>query len=144
MKYWSGYLAAAIIGAISWALLQLGERFTTLVDMVYPYITRTAMGMLATWTAGLEFCLWQVVVTAAVVLAIGLVVLIIVLRGSPVRWVGWMLAVASTVYLLHTLVFGLNYHAGSIADDIRMEQRDYSVTELAAATTVPPGHIQKL
>ena len=36
MKYWFGYLTAAIIGAITWVLMQFGERFSTLVDMVYP------------------------------------------------------------------------------------------------------------
>ena len=135
LKYWTGYLTAAIIGAISWALLQLGERFTDLVDMIYPYLTRTLMDILAAWTAPLPFCLWQVVVLAAAVAAILIVILVIVFRRSPIRWIGWMLSVVSLVYLLHTLVFGLNYHAGSIAEDIRMEQRDYTVTELAAATT---------
>ena len=135
MKYWTGYLTAAIIGAISWALLKLGERFTNLVDMVYPYITRTLMDILANWTASLDFCLWQVAVTAAVIIAVAILILIIVLRRSYVRWIGWMLALCSFVYLLHTLVFGLNYHAGSIADDIRMEQRQYTVEELANAAT---------
>ena len=135
MKYWTGYLTAAIIGAISWVLLQFGEKFTTLVDMVYPYVTRTVMDFLAVWTAPLEFCLWQVIVVAAVVLVIALVVLILVLRLNPVRWIGWVLAACSMVYLLHTLVFGLNYYAGDLADDIRLEKRPYTVEELASAAT---------
>ena len=135
MKYWTGYLTAAIIGAISWVLLQFGEKFTTLVDMVYPYVTRTVMDFLAVWTAPLEFCLWQAIVVAAAVLVIALVVLILVLRLNPVRWVGWVLAVCSMVYLLHTLVFGLNYYAGDLADDIRLEKRQYTVEELASAAT---------
>ena len=135
MKYWTGYLTAAIIGAISWVLLQFGEKFTTLVDMVYPYVTRTVMDFLAVWTAPLEFCLWQVIVVAAAVLVIALVVLILVLRLNPVRWVGWVLAACSMVYLLHTLVFGLNYYAGDLADDIRLEKRQYTVEELASAAT---------
>ena len=135
MKHWAGYLTAAIIGAISWALLQLGARFTNLVDMVYPYVTRTLMDILAGWSSGLDACLWQILLTAAIVIAVALVVLVIILRRSPIRLVGWLLAVCSFVYLLHTLVFGLNYHAGSIAEDIRMEQRQYTVEELASAAT---------
>ena len=135
MKYWTGYLTAAIIGAISWVLLQFGEKFTTLVDMVYPYVTRTVMDYLAVWTAPLEFCLWQVIVVAAAVIVIALLVLILVLRLNPVRWVGWVLAGCSVVYLLHTLVFGLNYYAGDLADDIRLEKRPYTVEELADAAT---------
>ena len=135
MKYWTGYLTAAIIGAISWALLELGGRFTTLVDMVYPYVTRTLMDILTPWTAGLSYCLWQVIVLGAVVVAVAVIVLVMVLRRNPIPWIGWMLAVCSVVYLLHTLAFGLNYQAGSIADDIRMEQRQYTVEELASAAT---------
>ena len=135
MKYWTGYLTAAIIGAISWALLQLGARFTELVDMVYPYVTRTLMDILARWSAGFDFCLWQTVVIAAAVVAVALIVILIVRRRNPIPLIGWMLTVCSLVYLLHTLVFGLNYHAGSIAADIRMEQRQYTIQELASATS---------
>ncbi len=133
MKYWAGYLTAGIIAAITWALTQLASKFTTLVDMVYPYVTRTLQDMLAQWSAPLDFCLWQVLAVAAGALVILVIVLVIVLHGSPVRWAGWLLAGASTVYLLHMLVFGLNYYAGPLAEDIRLEERDYSVEELASA-----------
>ena len=36
LKYWGGYLTAAVFGAITWVLMQFGERFSQLVDMVYP------------------------------------------------------------------------------------------------------------
>ena len=134
MKYWTGYITALILGTISWVLLQFGEKFTTLVDMVFPYVTRTVMGYLAEWTAPLEFCLWQVIVVAAVVILIATVVLMIVMRWNPVRWLGWVAAVCSLVYLLHTVIFGLNYYSGDLADDIRLEKREYSVEELANAT----------
>ena len=135
MKYWTGYLTAAILGAISWVLLQFGEKFTVLVDMVYPYVTRTVMDMLAVWTAPLNFCLWQVIVVAAAVVLLAVVVLMIVLRLNPIRWIGWALAVCSLVYMLHTLVFGLNYYAGDLSDDIRMDNRQYTVEELTSAAT---------
>ena len=135
LKYWAGFLTAAILGAISWVLMQFGARFTTLVDMVFPYVTRTVMDYLAVWSAPLEFCLWQAVVVAAVVVLIATIVLMIVMRWNPVRWLGWVLAVCSLVYLLHTLVFGLNYYAGDLADDIRLEKRQYTVEELADAAT---------
>ena len=135
MKYWTGYLTAAILGGFSWVLLQFGEKFTTLVDMVFPYVTRTVMGYLAEWTAPLELCLWQIVAVAAAVVLIATVVLMIVMRWNPVRWLGWVAAVCSLVYLLHTIVFGLNYYAGDLAEDIRLEQRQYTIEELASATT---------
>ena len=133
MKYWTGYITAGVIGAITWALMQLAERFTSLVDMVYPYISRTVMTFLADWSSGVDFCLWQVVVIAFIVVLIASIVLMIMMKWNPIRWLGWVLAVCSVVYFLNTLVFGLNYYAGSIADDIRMEMKDFNAIQLAKA-----------
>ena len=135
MKYWSGYITAAILGAISWALMQMAKKFSTLVDMIYPYVTRTLQDILAGWSGSVDYVLWQTVAMAALVVLIGTIVLMIVMRWNPVRWAGWVLAACSFVYLLHTLVFGLNYYAGDLADDIRMEQRTYVVEDLAEAAT---------
>ena len=135
MKYWTGYITAAILGAISWALMQMAKKFSTLVDMIYPYVTRTLQDILTEWSGSVDYVLWQTVVMAALVILIGTIVLMIVMRWTPGRWAGWVLAACSFVYLLHTLVFGLNYYAGDLADDIRMEQRTYIVEDLAEATT---------
>lgn len=133
MKYWTGYITAAVIGAITWALMKLAEQFGDLVDMVYPYVSRTTMDMLAQWSSGVDYCLWQMAVVAFVVAIVAFVVLIIIFKWNPVRWIGWILAVCSAVYLLNTVAFGLNYYAGPIAQDIRMEVREYSAEELAEA-----------
>ena len=133
MKYWTGYITAGIIGAITWALLQLAERFTALVDMVYPYVSRTLMGYLTDWSSGADFCLWQMAAIIFAVVVIASVVLMIIMKWNPIRWLGWVLAACSVVFFLNTVVFGLNYHAGSIADDIRMEVKEYSAAELMEA-----------
>ena len=135
MKYWAGYLTAAIIGAISWALMQMGEKFTTLVDMVFPYVLRILQDTLSQWSSGLDFCLWQMLAVAGGALVIASLVLMIVLRWNPIQWGGWVLAAVSVVVLLHTLTFGLNYHAGDLADDIQLEVREYNLIELSLATT---------
>ena len=59
MKYLGGYITAAILGAITWVLMQFGERFTNLVDMVYPYVIRTLQSFLAQWSSGVDFLIWQ-------------------------------------------------------------------------------------
>ena len=135
MKYWAGYLTAAIIGAISWALMQMGQKFTTLVDMVFPYVLRILQDTLSEWSAGLDFCLWQMLAIAGGALVIATIVLMIVLRWNPIQWAGWVLAGVSVVVLLHTLTFGLNYHAGPLADDVRLEMKEYNLIELSLATT---------
>jgi len=133
LKYWTGYLTAGIIGAITWALMRLAENFQELVDMVYPYVTRTLLDVLAGWSSGVSFCLWQV---GALVLGLGVIasiVLMIVMKWNPVQWFGWVLTVAASIYFLNTLVFGLNYYAGPLSEDIRLEVREYSAQELADA-----------
>ena len=134
MKYWTGFLTAGIIGAITWALMRLAENFEALVDMVYPYITRTVLNVLAGWSSGVSFCLWQVGALVLGILLIASIVLMIVMKWNPFQWLGWVLAGAATIYFLNTLVFGLNYYAGPLAEDIRLDVRRYSVEELTDAT----------
>ena len=133
MKYWTGYLTAGIIAAITWALMRLAENFEALVDMVYPYVSRTLLDVLAQWSSGVDFCLWQMGVLVLAVGLIAFIVVMIVMKWNPVRWLGWVLSGAAVIYLLNTLVFGLNYYAGPLSEDIRLEMRQYGVEELADA-----------
>ena len=133
MKYWRGYLTAFIFAVITWALMQFGQNFTSLVDMVYPYVIRTLQNMLALWSGGVDFVVWQTVVMVLILLGLASAVLMIVLKWNPIQWFGWILAAASCIYMLHTLVFGLNYFAGPLADDIRLEVGGYNVKELTEA-----------
>ncbi len=134
MKYWFGYLTAAIFGAITWVLLQFGEKFSTLVDMIYPYVIRTLQGMLAQWSAVVAFPLWQLLAVTLGVLILTSLVLTIVLKWNPIQWAGWVLAVFAGIYMIHTLMWGLNYHAGDLADDMRLEVASYTLEELTEAT----------
>ena len=134
MKYYAGFITAAILGAIIWVLQQFGERFSKLVDMVYPYVIRTVQAFLAQWSGGVDFLIWQLLAVVLVVLALATLVLVIVFRRSVIAWSGWMLAGVSMICLVHTLMFGLNYHAGPLAADIRMEVAQYTLDELKEAT----------
>ncbi len=134
MKYLRGYLTAGIFGGLTWVLLQYGEKFSALVDMIYPYVIRTLQSTLAQWSGQVNFCLWQLFAVVLGVLVLASIVLMIVLKWNPLQWLGWVLAAASGIYLLHTLVFGLNYYAGPIEDDIRLEASAYTLSELTEAT----------
>ncbi len=133
MKYLRGYLAAGIFAVISWVLMKFGERFTELVDMVYPYVIRTLQSMLASWTGGVDFCVWQMLAVALGALILASIVLMVVLKWNPIQWAGWVLAVFAGIYMLHTLAWGLNYYAGPLADDIRMDVAQYNIQELTEA-----------
>jgi hypothetical protein len=133
LKYWRGYITAAVLGAITWVVMAFGQRFTVLVDMVYPYVVRTLQTILAEWSSKVDFNLWQMGAIALAVVGLATVVLMIELKWNPIQWFGWVLAAASGLYLCHMLVFGLNYYAGPLAEDIRLEVVEYNVEELTEA-----------
>ena len=134
MKYWRGYLAAAILGVLTWVLTQMGQRYSTLVDMIYPYVTRSIQSFLTAWTGGVDFLVWQAVILLLAVLLVATLVLVFIFRVKVIRWLGWALAVVMAVVLLHTGIYGLNRYAGPIEDDLRLNMVDYTQSELEAAT----------
>ena len=135
MKYWRGYLTAAIIAAMTWGLVTFAKTHTALVDMVYPYVTRLIQSFLAGWSGGVSFCLWQVFLVLLGIFAVASVVLIIVLRLNPVQIIGWFTAAASLLFFLNTGLYALNYHAGPLAEDIRLELADVTISQLVDAAS---------
>ena len=136
MKYWRGYLTAAILAAITWALGEFCRTHTVLVDMIYPYFTRLIQTTLADWSSSVSFCLWQVLAILLVIIAIASIVLMIIFKWNFVQWLGWVLAGGTLIFTLHTGIYGLNNYAGPLADDIRLSvaEETYTVTELSNAT----------
>ena len=134
LKYWFGYLTAGIFAAITWVLMQFGQRFSTLVDMVYPYVIRTTQGYLAEWTAIVDFPIWQLLAVVLGVLILMSFVLMLILKWNPIQWAGWVAAVFAGIYMLHILLWGLNYYSGPLAEDLRLEVSSYNLQELTEAT----------
>ena len=133
MKYWRGFLVAAVLAACTYGLRQFAQAHSALVDMVYPYATRMGQTFLTDWSSGVDYCLWQVLVVAFVVLVLASAVLMVVLKWNPIRWLGWVAAVVSLIVLANTIIYGLNQYSGPITQDIRLEEADYTVGELEAA-----------
>ena len=135
MKYWRGYLVAAILGFFSWALLDFAKNHTQLVDMFYPYSTRMIQGTLAQWSGGTDQLLWQLLLVLFVVVTMAAVILMVILRWNPIQILGWVLAVASLVLFLNTGLYGLNEYAGPLATDIKLTTTEYTLPELEQAAT---------
>ena len=133
MKYWRGYIVAGILAAITAALIAFAESHTLLIDMFYPYTTRLIQTSLATWSAGADFCLWQILAVLLVTALLTSIVLMIVLRWNFVQWLGWVLSGAMLIACLHTGIYGLNFYAGPLADDVRLNVREYTQEELEDA-----------
>ena len=66
MKYWRGYLVAAILAACTWAFREFAQTHTKLVDMIYPYVTRMVQNMLVEWSSGADYLVWQILAIAIV------------------------------------------------------------------------------
>lgn len=134
LKYWRGYLTAAIIAFFTWGLTKFAETHSALINMVYPYVTRMIQGFLAEWSGSVDFLLWQLLAIVLVVGLLATIVLMIVFRWNIIQWFGWVLAGVSLLVFLHTGVYGLNGYSGSIAEDIRLDMTEYSIAELESAT----------
>ena len=144
MKYWRGYLVAAIVAACSWGLIEFAQSHWALVDMIYPYMTRMVQDYLITWNSGVEFCVWQLALIVIGVVLLATVVMMILWKWNPIQWFGWVLAVASVIFFLNTAIWGLNDYAGPIAQDIRLEVSDYQISELEEAAAFYQSHANRL
>ena len=144
MKYWRGYLVAFILAAISWALIQFAQAHPVLVDMIYPYVTRLVISSMADWTSAMDFSLWQVLLIGLVAMGIASIVLMIVLKWNPIQWFGWVMAVISCISMFHTVLYGLNAYSSPLADDVRMEIVDFTVSELNETTVYFRDQANKL
>ena len=134
MKYWRGYLAAAIFAAISWGFVSFAKAHPVMIDMVYPYLTRIYISSMVGWSAGTSACIWQVLLILGVIAIIATAVLMVVLKWNFGQWLGWVLAVVFGINMLTTVSYELNAYASPLADDIRLNIADYTVSELNEAT----------
>ena len=134
MKYWRGFLVAAIFAAITWGFVSFAQAHPVLIDMVYPYLSRIYLSAMADWASGTAACLWQVLLILGIGGVLSSAVLMVVLKWNPVQWLGWVLAVAFGVNMLSTVSYSLNAYASPLADDIRLSISDYTVSELNEAT----------
>ena len=137
MKYWRGYLTAAVFAAITWGISEFARTHSTLVDLIYPYFTRLIQTTLADWNSSVSFCLWQVLVVMLCVIVVASIVLMIVLKWNFFQWLGWILAGGTLLFTLHTGIYGLNNYAGPLSEDIRLHvaEETYTATDLVNATT---------
>lgn len=133
MKYWRGYLVAAIVAILDWALIQFVKAHSQLMDVVYPYMTRLIQNGLTQWSSGTDICLWQLLLLMLVVLGLFTVILMVIFHWNPVQWFGWVLASVTVVQLLSTGLYGMNMHVGSIADDLRIPSTEYSIAAIEDA-----------
>jgi len=133
LKYWRGYLVAAILAAITLGFREIAATHTQLVDMIYPYVTRMVQNFMTGWSGAVDFCVWQMILLALIALGLATVVLMVIFRWNPIQWFGWVLSAAALIMLLHTGIYGMNEFAGPIREDIRLTEADCTQDQLETA-----------
>lgn len=134
MKNWRGYLTAIIFAAITWGFVHFARTHPVMIDTVYPYLTRIYISSMAQWSGGTTACVWLVLLLFLIAAIIASGVLLVIFRWNVIQWAGWVLAAVMGVSMLTTVSYGLNAYASPMADDIRLDISDYTVTELNEAT----------
>ena len=137
MKYWRGYIVAAALALLTFALTQFAASHTALVDMVYPYASRLIQDFLAGWSSAAPFCMWQVLAVTLAVVLLASIVAMVIMKWNFIQWLGWVLTGASLLWCAHTGIYGLNQYSSPLAEDIRLNMVVVgdSVTPLIHATT---------
>ena len=139
MKYWRGYLVAGLLAALGWGLTEFARNHVTLMDMVYPYMSRMIVTSMADWSANVDFCVWQVLLVVGIVAILATAVLMLVLKWNPIQWLGWVLAAVALVSVLNTGVYELNAYTGDLNEDLRLTVQEYNISDLETAAL----HFQK-
>ena len=135
LKKYFGYLVAALSFLLYLGMTALAKRYGALLDSFYPYVTRWVQRVLSRISSIVPFTLWQV---GIVLMALGLIVgiaLVIWKKKSLIRFIGWALAIVSLGWTTHTAIYGLNYYASSLSQDIRMEEAELTQQDLENALT---------
>ena len=145
MKYWRGFIVAAALAVLTWALTQFAAAHSALVDMIYPYASRLIQDFLAGWSAQASFCLWQMLVIVMVVMLLASIIIMIILRWNFVQWLGWVLSGVCLIWCLHTGIYGLNQYSSPLSEDIRLTMDpDITTTDLINTTTYFRDEANKL
>lgn len=128
-----GYLLAVISLGIYFAMTALAKRYCQLLDTFYPYVTRWGQRVLSAISSVFPFTLWQVLAVLLVLLLIFTFALAIRRKRSLIRWLGWVLAVVSLGWCAHVGIYGLNFYASALSEDIRMDKVPLQQTDLENA-----------
>ncbi len=133
MKKYTGFFVALGAALLTLGMTALAKQYGALLDTFYPYVTRWLQKILAGISAVFPFTVWQAAVIVLMLLFFGSLALVIWKKKSIVRWLGWVLATVSLGWSVHTGIYGLNFYASSLSQDIRMETVEFTQEDLENA-----------
>lgn len=121
MKNLRGLIITAVICLLTVLLYQTAARFDVLMDMAYPFFSKTLMEILGGFTGKLDFCLWQVALAVYAVAVLVSLALVILFRWNLLRWLGAVLVPVALAGFLQCGIWGLNYHNKPVAESMKLE-----------------------
>ncbi len=130
MKKYLGFLVAAVAALLTLGMTALARRYGQLLDTFYPYVTRFLQKVLAGFTSIFPFTVWQAAAVLLVLLLIITLVQTIRKRKNVLQWLGWVLAVVSIGWSAHVGIYGLNFYASALSEDIRLESAELTQKDL--------------
>lgn len=133
MRNFRGIIVAAVFAALTLLLKVLGENYSQLIGMAYPFASKTYMEFAAVVSNTTDLLVWQIVIAVFAVAVVTTFGLMILFRWNIFRWLGWVLAPASIAVFLWAALWGLNNYAKPIEESMKLEVPDYSVSELKEA-----------
>ena len=133
MKKYMGYFVALGGLLLTFAITTLAKRYGQLLDAFYPYVTRWLQKILSGISSIFPFTLWQALAVVLVLLLITILVLVIRRKKSIIRCIGWVLAVVSLGWCAHTAIYGLNFYASSLSQDLHLEEVELTQKDLENA-----------
>lgn len=133
MKKYMGYFVALGGLLLTFAITTLAKRYGQLLDAFYPYVTRWLQKILSGISSIFPFTLWQALAVVLVLVLITILVLVIRRKKSVIRCIGWVLAVVSLGWCAHTAIYGLNFYASSLSQDLHLEEVELTQKDLENA-----------
>lgn len=135
MKNLRGLIVTAVICLLTVLLYQTAARFDVLMDMAYPFFSKTIMEVLGGFTGKLDFCLWQVALAVYAVAILVSLALVILFRGNLLRWLGGILVPVALAGFLQCGIWGLNYHNKPVAESMKLEVKSSTPYEVYQAAS---------
>ena len=135
MKTIGRLILSAIFLVLTGVMAAVAHSAPELVFAFYPDLSRKILSALASVTAVVPFCVWEILLLLAVLWLIYTLVNVFRRHGRGFfAWVSGIVLALSVFAFAFVGVWGLNHFGPTVAESLSLSVREYSVAELTEAT----------
>lgn len=128
------FIFTGIFVALTLLIVVAARKYQDLLYLFYTSISREVQGFLSNWSGKFGFVLWQAALVLLLLWGIASLVITIVRRGNILRWISGVTLIASLLSCLFMLLWGANYYGPTVAENMRLDVKVFSVEELQKTT----------